>query len=192
MSTPPADARGATLLALARAAVESAVHNAQAARIETPASLDNWLTAPGATFVTILCAGELRGCIGSVRPRRALRDDVEANARAAAISDPRFPPLGVSDLGQLQVEVSLLSPLEPLPSPLTEAVAGALLRPTVDGVVLENGAAGATFLPQVWAQLPAAEAFLRALKQKAGLAPGPWPSTTRLFRYTVEKWSGEP
>jgi AmmeMemoRadiSam system protein A len=185
------DPRRRALLALARSAVEAAASGGDQVSVDTPPELSSWLGALGATFVTLRLTGELRGCIGSVRARRALRDDVQFNARAAAVSDPRFPPVTALDLPRITVEVSVLSALEPLPWPLAETEAGTLLRPGVDGVVLESGAGTATFLPQVWEQLPEPAGFLAALKQKAGLPPGPWPAATRLSRYTVEKFGGE-
>jgi len=150
-----------------------------------------WLGRPAATFVTLTLAGALRGCIGSLEPRRALVEDVRANALAAACEDFRFPPVAAGELGRLAVEVSLLSPLEPLP-PLDEAGARAALRPGIDGVVLSWQGRRGTFLPQVWEQLPAPAEFLRHLKRKAGLDPGFWAPDVRLFRYEVDKWGEAP
>ena len=58
--------------------------------------------------------GQLRGCIGSLSAERSLRLDVECNARAAAFRDPRFAPLTRDECRETLVEVSLLSPLEPI------------------------------------------------------------------------------
>lgn len=182
---PAAVERGEALLALARGAI------AEALGVDPPGPdgplAEPWLAAPGAAFVTLTLDGRLRGCIGTVEPYRALATDVRANAVAAALDDPRFPPLAPEDLTQAHLSVSVLSPLEPVRW-RTEAEAAAALRPGVDGVVLEIAGRRATFLPQVWDQLPDAGAFLRALKRKAGLPEDYWDGETRVFRYTVEKY----
>ncbi len=189
---------GRVLLGLARQAIAEALAGASApgfapasAAPPAPSALDEpWLRAPGATFVTLTRDGRLRGCIGSVRARRPLADDVRANARAAAFGDPRFAPVTARELPALRVEVSLLSPATPLPAVATEDEALAALRPGIDGLILEYGGdAHATFLPQVWETLPAARDFLAHLKDKAGLPPGFWSPGIRLQRYTVAKWA---
>lgn len=178
---------GATLLALARAAIADALGRPAGAARPT-----DWfaprLAEKGASFVTLTEGGRLRGCIGSLTPRRALGDDVAANARAAAFDDPRFPPLSRAEFDRIRVEVSVLSPLEPLPG-VSEADALAKIRPGVDGLVLEWGRHRGTFLPQVWDELPDPRDFLTHLKRKAGLPPDFWADDLRLSRYHVEKWS---
>ena len=126
----------------------------------------------------------LRGCVGRLEATRLLGDDVRANALAAAFDDPRFAPLRAHEWPRLQVEVSLLDPAEPLHA-RSEAEAVAALRPGIDGVVFEWRGVRATLLPQVWRQLPHAADFVAALKRKAGLAPGVWPTGIRLSRYRV-------
>lgn len=175
--------QGATLVRLARAAISRALgwHYAVEAR-------GDWLDRPGATFVTLHKAGRLRGCIGSLQPHRALREDVRANAEAAAFRDPRFEPLTFDELRQIDIEVSLLSPLEDLTFASEQALLDQL-RPGVDGLVLEHEGHRGTFLPQVWETLPTPAAFLRELKRKAGLAPDFWDPAVRVARYRVDKWS---
>jgi hypothetical protein len=151
----------------------------------------DWLDAPGAVFVTLTEAGHLRGCIGSLEAHRPLGEDLEHNARAAAFNDPRFPPLREEEMAKLRVEVSVLTPALPMAFN-DEADALAKLRPGIDGVILEYGRHlsyhRATFLPQVWEQLPDPAIFMRHLKQKAGLAPDFWDEGIRLSRYGVEKF----
>jgi AmmeMemoRadiSam system protein A len=192
MPEPTESARGALLLDLARRAIAAALQIPAARSAPISAGDAGWLDALGASFVTVRVAGELRGCIGSVRARRSLRADVEKNAVSAAQRDPRFAPLRADEYAQLTIEVSLLSPLVPLGPLASDVQAAAALVPGRDGVMLEAGEASATFLPQVWGQLPEPAAFLAALRQKAGLAPGSWPHNLRLFRYRVEKWSDKP
>lgn len=148
------------------------------------------LHAPGATFVTLTQRGELRGCIGSLEAYRPLADDVRANARAAAFRDPRFAPLTAGELARTRIEVSLLTPAEALAC-RDEAEALKLLRPHIDGVILSAGQHRATFLPQVWEQLPEPAAFLSQLKRKAGLPGNYWGPDVQLERYTVKKWQEE-
>ncbi len=182
MDKPVTADRGETLLALARGEI--------AARLGRPVAMPDaadWLRQPGASFVTLTRAGELRGCIGSLEARRPLGEDVRANAAAAAFRDPRFVPLTRAEFEQVRVEVSLLSPSEPVVV-ASEAEALARLRPHVDGVVFEYAHYRSTFLPQVWEQLPEPAAFLAQLKRKAGLAADFWSDAVRLSRYTVSQW----
>jgi AmmeMemoRadiSam system protein A len=146
------------------------------------------LAQPAATFVTLKHAGELRGCIGSLKPVRPLGVDVRENAMAAAFRDPRFPPLAVVEFEATSVEVSLLSADERV-EVRDEADLLARLRPGVDGLVIEYGRQRATFLPQVWESLPAARDFLAALKRKAGLPADFWSPQLNVSRYGVTKWT---
>lgn len=174
--------RGPVLLALARAAISSALGR--------PAQADNsatWLHEPGATFVTLTQHGNLRGCIGSLMAHRPLLDDVQANAVAAALHDPRFEPLSLQELPVTDVEVSLLSPLQPIHFD-SEADALAQLQPNVDGVVFAYRGYRSTFLPQVWEQLPTPREFMAQLKRKAGLSADFWDPGVQLQRYTVAKY----
>ena len=173
---------GQTLLPIARASIARALGRGHAANETAP-----WLLAPGACFVTLTQQGQLRGCIGSLEAHRALLADVKANAATAAFHDPRFPPLAERELDHTELEVSLLSPMQTLTF-ASEAEALAQLRPGIDGVVFAFGARRSTFLPQVWEQLPDAEAFMAQLKRKAGLPASFWAEEVRLQRYTVAKW----
>jgi len=174
--------RGATLLALARGAIAEAF--GESAPVYEAAA---WLDEPGATFVTLTRHGELRGCIGSLTAERPLREDVASNARAAAFHDPRFAPLAPREYSGIEVEVSLLSPLQPLTFQ-SEAELLAQLRPGVDGLVFEHGRRRGTFLPQVWEQLPEPHDFLAHLKRKAGLPADFWTHDIKVSRYSVNKW----
>jgi len=147
------------------------------------------LARPGASFVTLHGAdGGLRGCIGRLEAVRPLIDDVRANARAAAFHDTRFAPLRTHEWPGLQVEVSVLGAAEPLAAASEDEALDAL-RPGVDGVILQWRHARATFLPQVWQQLPDARGFLAALKHKAGLGAEFWSAELRLSRYRVRSYA---
>lgn len=146
-----------------------------------------WMKEPGASFVTLTQQGNLRGCIGSLEAHRPLVEDVRTNAIAAAVHDPRFPPLSIQELSQTHIEVSLLSASEPIMFQ-DEQHALSLLRPGIDGIVLEYGYSRGTFLPQVWEALPQPLEFMAHLKRKAGLPMDFWHEDIRLSRYTVTKW----
>jgi AmmeMemoRadiSam system protein A len=142
---------------------------------------------PGATFVTLHRGDTLHGCIGTIEPRRPLVDDVRSNAVSAALFDPRATPLSPDDVDALSVEVSLLGPLERIPC-RTEADAIAALTPG-EGVVFRSGLRRATYLPQVWENLPDPKDFLRSLKTKAGLPATYWSEDVELYRYSVKKFA---
>jgi AmmeMemoRadiSam system protein B/AmmeMemoRadiSam system protein A len=147
----------------------------------------DWFKEQGATFVTLTQNGQLRGCIGSLEAHRPLGEDLLENARAAAFRDPRFAPLTAEELPRTRVEVSILSKSTPIPFK-DEADLLRQLRPNVDGIIIEYGRHRATFLPQVWEQLPEPHVFMAHLKQKAGLAADFWSADMRVSRYTVDKY----
>lgn len=180
---PDGDGRGPVLLSIAREAIEQ--HDPTGGPFTWE---QEWLRRPGATFVTLRLEGELRGCIGSIDPRRLLGDDVHANARAAAYRDPRFPPVSADERPHLAIEVSVLSPRERVACS-TEVDAVALLRPGIDGVYFEFHDLASTFLPQVWSGIPDPFEFLGELKRKAGLPMRFWHPDVKLSRYTVEKYT---
>ena len=174
---------GSTLLALARQAIAHHLGRAPAPVVPD----DPHLHAKGATFITLTKDGDLRGCIGSLRRSRTLGDDVLANAVAAAMEDPRFAPLEADELDTVTVEVSLLSDPEYLEFAGEEALL-AQLRPGEDGLIIFSGCRSATFLPQVWEQLPEPHQFLAALKHKAGLPTHREAAGLMAARYHVRKW----
>ncbi|MBN2004269.1 MAG: AmmeMemoRadiSam system protein A [Anaerolineae bacterium] len=177
------------LLTLARAVIEQAARGEKP--LKTPAMPDSErLRAPGAAFVTLhTSSGQLRGCIGTLEAHCSLTEDVQHNAQASAFNDPRFPPVSSAELNNLVVEVSVLTPPEPLafdgPDDLIRK-----LRPNVDGVLIERGWNRATFLPQVWEQLPDPEEFLGHLCNKARLPVNAWQwPDLKVSTYQVEKFT---
>jgi len=180
------DTEGRYLLASARFTIEEAL-GASSHAPQIPPSVDR-LREAGAAFVTLTVRGALRGCIGSLIAHRPLLEDVRANALAAAFEDPRFPPLDASELPDLTIEVSVLSQPEPLDYEDPKQLIS-LLRPKIDGVVIEHGRHRATFLPQVWEQLPLPEEFLGHLCYKAGLPANAWRhGELRVLTYQVQKF----
>jgi AmmeMemoRadiSam system protein A len=125
------------------------------------------------TFVTLKIRNQLRGCMGCLTPSETILEGIQRNAINAAFNDPRFPPLSASELAEAEIEVSILTN----PRELVYAGGDDLLkklRPSIDGAIISKGMARATFLPQVWEQLPRTEDFLAHLCRKAGLSPDEW------------------
>lgn len=178
---------GLGLLHLARQAIDQRFNPAEPARFIPAPALAKRLAEPGASFVTLTLGGHLRGCIGTLHAQRKLLEDIEKNALAAAFRDPRFPPLSAAEWARTQLEVSLLGEAQPLHF-INEADALKQLRPGIDGLILSSGTHRATFLPQVWSQLPTPAEFMARLKQKAGLPADYWGDDIQLARYTVQKW----
>jgi len=160
------------LLRLAREAMERGV------RGEKLPPLDETLLTPslqeeGSSFVTLTEHGQLRGCIGSLEPYQSLAEDVREHAVAAALQDPRFPPVEAAELNGIQIEVSRLT----RPVPLEYMDADDLLAklcPHEDGVILRDGFHRATFLPQVWEKISNPVEFLDNLCYKMGTNPDLW------------------
>ena len=143
------------------------------------------LTVPRATFVTLEKKGKLRGCIGSLEAYRPLVEDVIHNSFAAAFSDPRFPPVTLAELQQLDIQISILNPAEEINCQTEQALYNQL-RPGKEGLIIEEGPHRATFLPSVWESLPQPEYFVKQLKLKAGLPENYWSDSIRCYRYTTE------
>lgn len=181
---PLSDDNRRALHAIARQAIRHGLTHAAPPHLDLsgqPAELK----APAATFVTLEINGRLRGCIGTLEARRGLAEDVNANAYAAAFTDPRFPPLDEGEEPAVDIHIARLQTPETLPCE-SEADLMGKLRPGVDGLILQNGYHRATFLPAVWADLPRPRDFLHHLKQKAGLPPDYWGPDLRFWRFAVE------
>jgi len=121
-----------------------------------------------ASFVTLKIDANLRGCIGSILPRMPLIDDVIYNAKQAAFSDPRFPPLTYEEYEKIKIEVSVLTIPEKVEYE-DEKDLKRKIRPKVDGIILALADKQATFLPSVWDELPLFEIFFGHLCMKAGM-----------------------
>jgi len=182
ITEPAADTdAGTILLRVARAAIAHGLEG-KAFRVnagEYPAAL----RAPRAAFVTLTLDGHLRGCIGTTEARKPLVECVAESAYKAAFRDPRFAPLSRDEFARISVAVSVLTPAEPVTF-RDEAELLSLLRPGVDGLIIEAGSKRATFLPSVWESIASPATFLEALKRKAGIPAGTAPE--RAWRYTAE------
>mgnify|MGYP001156669787 CR=1 FL=1 len=163
----PAAASGKVLLGLARDALGAEVHGRPFA---APAAegLPPDLRAPGASFVTLHCHGALRGCMGSLEGRRPLYLDVIDNALNAGFRDPRFEPVSPAEWPAVEIEVSVLSPLQSLAEPRR-------IELGLHGILLRRGHHGAVYLPQVAVEQGwDLETTLEHLSAKAGLPAGAW------------------
>lgn len=175
--------QGRTLVTLARAAIAEELGGPA---VKRPEPCGAWLEAPTAVFVSLHRHGELRGCVGTLEAQRPLFDEVVVRAKDAAFRDSRMIPIQPHELDALEIEVSVLGPLEPLAAHTEEElIAG--LQVGVDGLVLRSRLGGAVFIPAMWEQLPNPRAFLTQLKRKAGLHG--WPADLRAMRFTAEQFS---
>jgi AmmeMemoRadiSam system protein A len=138
-----------------------------------------------ATFVTLEKNKQLRGCIGMLEAVLPLAEDITENAFSAAFRDPRFMPVEESEINELEIHLSILSPSEEIVF-TSEQDLIAQIRPNVDGLILESGSHRGTFLPSVWQSIKTPEQFLHHLKQKAGLAKNYWSDEIKVYRYTTE------
>jgi AmmeMemoRadiSam system protein A len=169
MRDPLSHEQGRLLLALARTTLEH-----QLLRGDEPRTPDDpALLSSAATFVTLKIDGNLRGCIGNLQPVGALWEGIRDNAINAAFHDYRFSQLRPEELERVHLDISILSTPQAVLYKDVEALLSQL-RPGIDGVIIHDGRRSATFLPQVWQQLPDPEQFLGHLCQKAGLPERAW------------------
>jgi len=180
----PADADRRALLEIALRSIGNGLDGGPPLVPEADALGERLRRRQGA-FVTLHRQDELRGCVGSMEGEEVLGATVARVAWEAAFADSRFLPLRPDELDSLRIEISVLSPLEEVAAGSLEEL-GALLRPRVDGLLIETLGHHATFLPAVWDNVSGRDEFLALLWRKAGLPPGRWPVTA--YRYTAEEF----
>jgi AmmeMemoRadiSam system protein A len=171
------------LLRVARTAIEDAVTGTSSAEAERipPACLRH-----SGAFVTIHKAGELRGCIGYIEPVKPMVETVREVAEKAALEDYRFQQVAAEEVSQLEIEISVMSPLESMNDP-SEIQVG------VHGLVIELGPARGLLLPQVatehgWDR----ETFLSQTSRKAGLPMNAWKHPdAKIFIFSAEIFNEE-
>jgi uncharacterized protein len=161
--------QGAFLLSVAR----SVILHKLTGEYTVPSLEDAALERSSGTFVTLKLDGRLRGCIGNLEPAWSIYEAIKRNAISAAFNDYRFSQLTLEELARVHIDISILTPATLLPYVDSRDLLRKL-RPGVDGVILRHGVATATFLPQVWEQLPRPEDFLSQLCRKAGLSERTW------------------
>lgn len=176
-----------TLLRLARDAMQRGVRGEELPPLDL-STLPESLREEGCSFVTLMRHGQLRGCIGALEPYQPLAEDVREHAAAAALQDPRFPPVKPEELNGIQIEVSRLT----RPVLMEYMDANNLLsklHPFVDGVILRDGFHRATFLPQVWEKIPDPADFLDHLCYKMGADRKLWRTKhLDVLTYRVEEF----
>ena len=182
------NAHGDLLLSIARASIEAGLENGRPLLIDAksmPHELNelNELMENGASFVTLKKNGDLRGCIGSPEARQPLAVDIAENAFRAAFSDPRFPALRTDETKDgLRLSISVLSPASEINFESEEELLS-ILRPGVDGLIIEDGSMRALFLPTVWQQIKSPQEFLAQLKIKAGMSVDSFSPTFKGYRF---------
>jgi AmmeMemoRadiSam system protein A len=171
------------LLRIARQSIEAAL-DGRRAEVDA-AELDEALRQPSGAFVSLHTGdGALRGCIGSIEPVAPLWQAIVSSAISAAFRDPRFHPLGKEELGNVELEISVMSPIGPV-ADVEEIEVGR------DGLIISRGSRTGLLLPQVatdygWDR----ETFLRQTCVKAGLSPDAWQSDDcRIEKFSAEVFS---
>lgn len=125
-------------------------------------------------FVTLNKHGQLRGCIGCLVATESIVEAIKRHSVNAAFFDQRFSPVTEVEVPELEINISLLTDPQQLEYQKGEELENKL-RPGIDGVILRDPSMGAaTFLPQVWEQLPTVSKFLSHLCGKAGMPEDTW------------------
>ena len=181
------DAERDQLLHIARQSIRSGLRGGDALEVALH-ELPDALTSRLGVFVTLTQRDNLRGCIGSMQSTEPLAQSVAESAHGAAFHDPRFPQLAEHELKQVRIEISILSPMEPLAAASRSELLS-ILRAEVDGLLLQDRQHRSTFLPKVWQQLPDPEEFLNHLLAKAGLPTDHWSTTLQFYRYHTISFS---
>lgn len=164
------------LLALARRAIETFLGTGEMLAYQPALPR---LEMKAGVFVTLKLRHQLRGCIGFAEPLFPLWQGVAQAAILAATEDPRFPPLRMAEMPGLQIEISVLGPLQPV-SDVSEIMVGR------DGLVIREGQRSGLLLPQVaseqgWDR----QTFLREVCRKAGLPDNAWRNSKGLFKFSA-------
>jgi AmmeMemoRadiSam system protein A len=168
------------LLDLARRAISSAIIEK---RILDFSPYPSTLTQPAGAFVTLHRDGQLRGCVGQVEASDPLGDAVARAAINAALHDSRFPAVEADEVRRLEIEISVLSPPEP--------IAPETILPGHHGLLIVKGEHRGLLLPQVAAGRQwSSQRFLEETCAKAGLPRDAWRDpATRVFAFTAEVFS---
>ncbi|NDV24386.1 AmmeMemoRadiSam system protein A [Desulfovibrio sp. JC022] len=166
--------------------LKSLVHKSIMCRLNkqeepTPEPVTEHLRENYGAFVTLNKGGHLRGCIGNVQGTGPLYKTIWKMARAAAFEDPRFPPLSMEEFGEIEIEISILSPISLCPD--TDKI-----KIGRHGLIMQRGQQTGLLLPQVavdwkWDR----EQFLAQTCQKAGMEPDAWQDpATNIFWFEAE------
>ncbi len=162
-----------SLLSIARSAVEAELKGIIFSR---PTTIPDSFLSPSGAFVTLHRYGELRGCIGYIESENKLIDTIIEVALKAALEDPRFNPVALEELPELEFEISVLTPTQQI-TDISEIIVG------THGLIMQKGMRRGLLLPQVpteygWDR----ETFLNQTARKAGLPIKAWQeSDTKIF-----------
>ena len=170
------------LLTLARTSIEATLDGRTPdMRVD---EFDEDLRRPAGAFVTLRKNGDLRGCIGSIRAMEPLYRAVASSAISAAFRDPRFFPVRKEEIGHLELEISVMGPIEQVRD-INEIEVGR------DGLIITRGRSAGLLLPQVASEYGwDRETFLDQTCLKAGLQPGAWrDADTRIEKFAAEVFS---
>jgi len=175
------------LLSLARRNIQKYLTDGSVLMLEQDSIPSDSLRDKRGVFVTLTINDGLRGCIGNLEPEQSIYQSVIDNSLAAAFFDPRFPSLTISELEKVKIEISILGPLKKLQFSTPEQFVN-YLKQKKPGIFIKKNFNQATFLPQVWLELPKPEEFLQQLCFKAGLDIGSWKDLDlEVYEYEVEK-----
>jgi len=177
------------LIGLAKAAILVALNQAEDFDLQKALETYPQLKENGASFVTLNTGPneQLRGCIGSLQAYQPLYKDIISNAQSAALRDPRFKPLTLEELQKIKIEISILTEPQVLSYTDIDDLKSKIRSPE-DGVVLKLNGRQATYLPQVWEQLPRFDDFFASLCQKAGLSTDCLSQHPEISIYHVQKY----
>ena len=171
-----------TLCRLARKTIEAYINGE---KFEPDKATKEKYKEKKACFVTLSINGRLRGCVGCLEAKKELWKNVQENAIHAAFHDPRFMPLTKDELKEIKIEVSVLNVAKKLKFENEKDLLDKI--DTNMGIILKRNFNSATFLPQVWEEIPDKIDFLECLSRKAGLDKNAWKQpSTELWYYTVE------
>jgi len=189
-SQPLKKNQGQALIKLARQAISEKLGKTSIS-VDPQTLADSAFQDHRGTFVTLTINKQLRGCIGNLDATESILAGIKRNAINAAFHDPRFSQLKAHELDQVDIEISILTEPKRLEYGDSKDLLSKL-RVHVDGVILRKGSASATFLPQVWEQLPRPEQFLSHLCMKAGLPGDDWEkSRLEILTYQVQYFEEE-
>ncbi len=178
---------GTFLVKTARRVIEAHIRGKRPPSVK---NVSEELKKPRGVFVTLTKHGELRGCIGHPMPTMPLIDALVDSAISSATRDPRFPPLEVSELDKILVEVSVLTEPKPIEVDDPREYPGAIVVGR-DGLIVEYGGHAGLLLPQVAVEWKwDAEEFLSHACMKAGLMPDAWLDRgIRISRFSAQVFS---
>lgn len=187
------DQQGRLLIRLARQTIEEQLGIKPKNPVTSEQLDDPVLQQKRAVFVTLNKQGRLRGCIGCLTGTESIVEGIKRHALNAAFNDYRFSPVTREEVPELEIDISVLTEPEPLPYRNSEDLLNKL-RPKIDGVILKHPSGNsATFLPQVWEQLPTIHQFLGHLCRKAGLHETEWCTGSLAIQvYQVQYFAEHP